>query len=176
MRVQLYDPMIQFWAEYWKDKKRLPKEVDPLLIKAMIAVESSFCANIVSGEDCKETTTESGTSQPETQSKALGLMQLRTETLDYLGRGSNPEVTRYLINLADNDAFTPIANIAAGIRWLGHKIEKSPLGDSNNIADRIFGGVQYYHGWDFERNDIYANKVYKIYNETVEFHGYVFSS
>ena len=37
-----YDPMIQFWTDYWKNKKILPQQVDPLLIKAMIAAESSF--------------------------------------------------------------------------------------------------------------------------------------
>ena len=37
-----YDPMIQFWTKYWKDKKVLHEQVDPLLIKALIATESSF--------------------------------------------------------------------------------------------------------------------------------------
>ena len=34
--------MIQFWTDYWKEKKVLHEQVDPLLIKALIAAESSF--------------------------------------------------------------------------------------------------------------------------------------
>ena len=64
-----YDPMIQFWTEYWKDKDVLPKEVDPLLIKAMIAAESSFRPRVRTKDS---------------RSTATGLLQLTESTLKTL--------------------------------------------------------------------------------------------
>ena len=60
-----YDPMIQFWTEYWKDKKVLHKQVDPLLIKALIAAESSF---------------RPGVRTKDPKSTAAGLMQILNST------------------------------------------------------------------------------------------------
>src|SRR3989344_7764731 len=38
-----YDELIQFWLDYWKSQGvKFPKNIDSLLIKAMIAVESTF--------------------------------------------------------------------------------------------------------------------------------------
>ena len=74
-----YDPMIQFWVKYWKDKKRLPKEVDPLLIKAMIAAESSF---------------QPGVRTKDPKSTATGLMQLTGSTLKTLK--GNPDEKGYI--------------------------------------------------------------------------------
>ena len=74
-----YDPMIQFWAEYWKDKGMLPKEVDPLLIKAMIAAESSFHPRVRTKDS---------------RSTATGLMQLTESTLKTL-KGS-PDKKGYI--------------------------------------------------------------------------------
>lgn len=61
-----YDSMIQFWAEYWKGKKVLHQQVDPLLIKALIAAESSF---------------RSGVRTKDPKSTATGLMQILGSTL-----------------------------------------------------------------------------------------------
>ena len=150
-----YDPMIQFWVKYWKDKQRLPKEIDPLLIKAMIAAESSFRPRV-------------RTSDP--KSTAAGLMQLTGSTLRTL-RG-NPdrkgyiEVRYYPVYLEDDEHLDPLVNIAAGIRWLGHKIEKSRKRNSKDIAEKIFAGVKFYHSWDQEGEN-YAKKAYRYYNATL---------
>lgn len=38
-----FDPLIQFWLDYWKAQGiEFPKDLDPLIVKAMIAVESTF--------------------------------------------------------------------------------------------------------------------------------------
>src|SRR5690606_21431644 len=37
-----YDEFVQFWLKYWKDEKLIDDDIDPLLVKAIIAVESSF--------------------------------------------------------------------------------------------------------------------------------------
>ena len=147
--------MIQFWAEYWKDKGRLPKEVDPLLIKAMIAAESSFRPGV-------------RTNDP--RSTATGLMQLTESTLKTLK--GNPdkkgyiEVKNYPIYLEDDERLDPLVNIAASIRWLGHKIKTSCKRNSKDIAERIFAGVKFYHSWNQE-GEVYVQKVYRYYNATL---------
>ena len=110
-----YDPMIQFWTEYWKKKKVLHKQVDPLLIKAMIAAESSFRPRV-------------RTKDP--RSTATGLMQLTGSTLKTLK--GNPDRDGYIevkhdpVHLENDDRLDPLVNIATGIPWLGHKMEVLP--------------------------------------------------
>ena len=150
-----YDPMIQFWTEYWKDKGVLPKEVDPLLIKAMIAAESSF---------------RPGVRTKDPKSTATGLLQLTESTLKTLK--GNPdekgyiEVKDYPIYLENDERLDPLVNIAASIRWLGHKIKISRKRNSKDIAERIFAGVKFYHSWNQE-GEVYVQKVYRYYNATL---------
>ena len=42
-----YDELIQFWLKYWKDQGLIKEEIDPLLVKTIIAVESSFRERVV---------------------------------------------------------------------------------------------------------------------------------
>lgn len=40
-----YDELIQFWLEYWESQGvSFPEKLDPLLIKTLIAIESTFMA------------------------------------------------------------------------------------------------------------------------------------
>ena len=151
-----YDPMIQFWTEYWKNKKVLSDEVDPLLIKAMIAAESSFRPGV-------------RTNDP--RSTATGLMQLTSSTLKTFK--GNPDRKGYIevkhdpVYLEDDERLDPLANIATGIRWLGHKMEVLPPSlKPKDINKRIFNSVKYYHSWNQEGED-YVQKVYKYYNATL---------
>ena len=95
--------MIQFWAEYWKDKGVLHKQVDPLLIKALIAVESSFRPRV-------------RTKDP--RSTATGLMQITGSTLRVLK--GNPDRTGYIevdehpIYLENDERLDPLVNIVVG--------------------------------------------------------------
>ena len=151
-----YDPMIQFWTEYWKNKGVLHKQVDPLLIKALIAAESSF---------------RHGVRTKDPGSTAAGLMQITGSTLKVLK--GNPDRTGYIevkdypIYLEEDERLDPLVNIAAGIRWLGHKIDRLPNRyKSKDISQNIFNGFKYYHSWD-QKGENHANKVYRYYNETL---------
>ena len=151
-----YDPMIQFWTNYWKEKKVLHEQVDPLLIKALIAVESSFRPRV-------------RTKAP--NSTAAGLMQVTESTLRVLKGSPNHtgyiEVRNYPIYLEENERLDPLVNIAAGIRWLGHKIKRLPKRyKSKDIAQNIFNGFKHYHSWNQEGED-HAKKVYRYYNDTL---------
>ena len=152
-----YDPMIQFWTEYWKEKGRLIKEVDPLLIKAMIASESSF---------------QPGVRTRDPNSTATGLMQILDTTLGILkglpDEKGYIEVDEYPIYLEPDERLDPLVNIAAGIRWLGHKIEILPRRyKPKDISQLIFNGVKYYHSWTLEGEN-HAKKVFRYYNETLK--------
>ena len=151
-----YDLMIQFWTEYWKDKKVLHEQVDPLLIKALIAAESSFRPRV-------------RTQDP--RSTAAGLMQITGSTLRTLkgdpDHAGYIEVKDYPIYLEKDEHLDPLVNIATGIRWLGHKIKELPKRyKSKDISQNIFNGFKYYHSWNQEGEN-HAKKVYRYYNETL---------
>lgn len=141
------DSVIQFWLNYWKEAGLLfPKDLDPFLIKVIIAIESSFRIHI-------------RTKIP--GSSATGLMQLTNSTREFLN-GETPD-SRY--NLRDNfldlemeDLKDPVINIAAGIRWLGHKYAKPPKKLKRNLFNMIRG----YYNWD--KGESYAKKVLALYH------------
>lgn len=65
-----FDQLIQFWLDYWIEQGiEFPKDLEPLMIKAMIAVESTF--------DPRKVTRVKG-------STAAGLMQVTDESLRVL--------------------------------------------------------------------------------------------
>ncbi len=76
------------------------------------------------------------------------------------------EVKDYPIYLENDERLDPLVNIAASIRWLGHKIKTSRKRNSKDIAERIFPGVMFYHSWNQEGED-YVQKVYRYYNATL---------
>ena len=87
----------------------------PLLIKALIATESSF---------------RPGVRTKDPRSTAAGLMQITGSTLRTLkgnpDRTGYIEVRNYPIDLEEDEHLDPLVNIATGIPWLGHKIERLP--------------------------------------------------
>jgi hypothetical protein len=99
-----YDVEIRGWIKYWNDIFNPAEPLDPNLIKALIATESSF--NI----------------DPKPNDKAHGLMQILNSTLGYL-RDTKGELNDYLVCLAKKDLLNPSANICAGVRWLFRKKE-----------------------------------------------------
>ena len=149
-----FDPIIHFWTDYWKSKKIIPQNLDPLLIKAIIASESSFRPKIIS---------------PNPNSTAAGLMQVLKTTLPILKgkpqKNGHIEIKANQLDISYNELLDPIINLAAGIRWLGYKIKSSPSRISKKESDKIYGGVKYYHSWDKEGED-YANKVFKLLQDT----------
>ena len=113
-----YDRAIQFWVDFWTKRGILPKGVDPLLIKALISLESGF--------DPKATPPQ----EPGKKRAAAGLMQV----LNGSRRAMNGEPIKgyreirknLLILHSSDDLFDPVVNIAAGVRWLAHKYAPIP--------------------------------------------------
>ena len=134
---QELDAVIQFWLNYWKEfGLPYPKNIDPMIVKVMIAVESSFRPKVGAKE-----------------SSAFGLMQI-TDT----SRKDVKHINDGLLDLERKDLEDPVINIAMGIRWLSYKftcIEKSQRKD-------LFNTIKYYY--DKRKGDEYAHKVLNLYN------------
>lgn len=145
-----YDKKIQFWLNYWSEKGFIKESIDPLLVKAIIAVESSFRETVI-------------TDLP--NSSATGLMQIVKRTMRILARKYGHEIRRGNIDISQEEARDANANIAAGTRWLIYKITTSPWRKKKRKQDRIFGGVKYYHSWDDE-GEKYAKKVLELYEKS----------
>ncbi len=145
-----YDELIQFWLKYWKGQNLIKDDIDPLLVKAIIACESSFREEVV--------TTMPG-------STATGLMQIVKRTMRILAKKLGNEIRKANIDITQDEAKEANTNIAAGTRWLIYKITTSPWRKKSNMKDRIYGGVKYYHSWDSD-GEKYADKVFKLYNKS----------
>ena len=101
-----FDQLIAGWTKYWNDIFKPKIKLDPNLVKALIATESSFIP---------ESTLKRGN-----QDNPHGLMQLLKSTIDIL-KDEKGELKDFLINLNYNNAYIAELNICAGIRWLFHK-------------------------------------------------------
>lgn len=143
-----YDQLVQFWLKYWKEQGLISEGIDPLLIKAIIACESSFREKVI-------------TKMP--GSSATGLMQIVKKTMRILAGKLGREIRKANIDITQEEAREANANIAAGTRWLIYKITTSPWRKKKSKKDRIYGGVKYYHSWDVD-GEHYADKVFKVYN------------
>ena len=143
-----YDKLIQFWLQHWESKGLIKDKIDPLLIKAIIAVESSFREKII-------------TSMP--NSSATGLMQVTKATMAILSKKKSAEVKTCNIEITQSEAQDANINIAIGTRWIIYKITTSPCRKKKSKDERIKGGIKYYHSWDKEGDD-YLEKVLRIYN------------
>ncbi|MCH2533979.1 MAG: transglycosylase SLT domain-containing protein [Bdellovibrionales bacterium] len=145
-----YDEMIQFWLKYWRQKGLIREDIDPLLVKSIIAIESSFREKVI-------------TSLP--NSSATGLMQIVKKTMRILSGKLGNEVRKVKIDISQQDAKIANVNIAAGTRWLIYKITTSPWRNKKNKQERLFAGVKYYHSWDQAGED-YARKVFDLYEKS----------
>lgn len=146
-----YDDLIQFWLEYWKSESvEFPEKLDALLIKALIAVESTF--------DSKVRSKAKG-------STASGLMQVTNQMVRVLGGFPNQddyiEQRKALIHVKNEDKLDPVVNIALGVRLLGHKYSKIPKGNEKNL----YNTVKSYHSWD-KGGDTYAKEVFSKYEKS----------
>jgi soluble lytic murein transglycosylase-like protein len=87
--------------QHWNDIFNFKEPLDPNLVKALIATESSFRVD-----------------PPGT--KARGLMQLMPETFGYLN--NTKELKEHFIEIKKKENYLdPSANICAGVRWLFRK-------------------------------------------------------
>ena len=147
-----YDSVIQFWLDYWKEQGvQFPKDLDALMIKALISVESSFNPREVS-KDPKST--------------ASGLMQVTDQMVRVLGGFPNKkgyiEARKNLIHIKYEDKLDPNVNTALGIRLLGHKYSQIPKGNPKNARNTL----KMYHQWG-EQSEAYANEVLSRYRKAL---------
>lgn len=145
-----YDELIQFWLNYWKDQGLIDENIDPLLVKAIIACESSFRESVI-------------TDMP--GSSATGLMQILVSTMKILAKKTSKEIRKSNIDISQDEAKEANSNIAAGTRWLIYKITTSPWKNKKIKKDRMFGGVKFYHSWNNDGEN-YADKVFKVYYDS----------
>ncbi len=146
-----YDELIQFWLEYWKfEGIAFPEKLDPLLIKALIAVESTFNPNAKAKG-----------------STASGLMQVTDQMMRILGGGANKddyiEARKALIHVKKDDKLDPVVNIALGIRLLGHKYSKIP----KEAEKSLYNTIKNYKSWKKE-GDAYAKEVFSKYEKSLK--------
>lgn len=109
-RADEFDKLIRGWAQYWNTVFEAKDLLDPNLVKALIASESSFKPDTINHKN------------PPKIGPARGLMQLTDETLKIL-YGHEIELRDHFIYLSHVEAMSPSANICAGIRWLFQKKE-----------------------------------------------------
>ena len=148
-----FDPVIQFWLDYWAERRILPKGIDPLLIKALISLESGF---------------DPFARPPQIPGKkrsAVGLMQLLSDTLRIMAGEPDEagfrELKKNCLNLTSGDLFDPVLNVAAGIRWLAHKYSQIPKGNPKSFRNMI----KNYNGWN-KGGDEYAKEIYSRYEKS----------
>lgn len=102
-----YDVEIRGWVQYWNDIFKLNDPLNPNVVKALIATESSF--------DPK----------PEKYIHVYGLMQIRGDTHQFLG-GAKKDLRDHFICVSTNELIDETCNICAGTRWLFRKRETAP--------------------------------------------------
>lgn len=145
-----YDDLIQFWLDYWKSQGlRYPDDLDPLLIKVLISVESDFNPNAKSKDP---------------DSTASGLMQVTDQSLRVLGGFPNKkkwiEARKHLIHVTNKDKLDPVVSVALGTRLLAHKYSQIPNRYMKNAKGTVIG----YHSFD-KAGEKYAEKVLSRYEK-----------
>lgn len=100
-----FDKKIAGWVRYWNETLELKNKIDPNIIKALIASESSF--NPIAYTKKKQ---------------ARGLIQIIPETRRIL-RNTKGEIKNHYVDVTPDQLFDPSVSIAAGIRWLIRKQE-----------------------------------------------------
>lgn len=103
-----FDELIRGWVLYWNEVLKAQDLLDPNLVKALIASESSFDPDTINYNNSPKI------------GPARGLMQLTDDTLQIL-YGRKEELRDHFIYLSHAMVMDPSANICAGTRWLFQK-------------------------------------------------------
>lgn len=102
-KANAFDHIIGGWVQYWNEVLEPAEPLDPDLIKALIATESSFVIN------------------PEKyRGKVHGLTQIRNDTWQYL-QGHENEIKDHQIKVEKTQLLDPSVNICCSVRWLFRK-------------------------------------------------------
>lgn len=144
------DSVIQFWLNYWKEAGlRFPKDLEPFMIKVLIAVESRF--QLKADPNVKHST-------------AFGLMQVTGTTRDDLKgkkRKDHVLLRDLYLDLEREDLADAVISIAAGIRWLSFKFDSIRSGQKNS-----FNMFRNYNSWT--QGESYAKKVMDLYHSSLK--------
>jgi hypothetical protein len=145
------DSVIHFWLSFWKDEGlKFPKELDPLLIKFIIATESRFRPAV-------------RTKIPE--NSETGLMQItnkKREGLNGKSKKSQHALRDRFLDLDMVDLTDPVINIDAGIRWPNYKYMNPRRGFPKNLFNMLRG----YYDWH-NVGEAYAHKVLNLDNASL---------
>ena len=123
-----YDSFIRGWTKYWNDVFNPDTPLDPNLVKALIASESSF--------ELKPPVQRAGAA-----GKARGLIQLTDQAIKALGNPKG-ELSDHLVKMSSAQASDPNVSICAGIRWLYQK-KKLASNKLNREATWMEGIAEY---------------------------------
>jgi len=120
-----YDDLIAGWVQYWNDIFGPKDPLDPNLVKALIATESSFEKNALANK--------------KNQKSARGLMQVTDSTRKILG-DEKGELKDHFISITRKELNDPSTNICAGVRWLfqKRKLASPKSGREANWEDVIY--------------------------------------
>ena len=134
-----FDNLIGGWTQYWNEVLNPKEPLDPDLVKALIASESSF--NIHASNHRKG------------DNRARGLMQVTDGSVNLLSERSN-ELKDHFVNVTHEDMEDPNLAICAGIRWLFRKndIAEAKVGKSVTWRDAV---LKYK---DYKTNDPHMKK------------------
>lgn len=102
-----FDSFIRGWTKYWNEVLNPSEPLDPNLVKAIIATESSFRVRAENPGNRRI-------------GKVRGLMQVTEESWRIL-KDERGELKDHFVVLDQKDLFKANQNICAGIRWLYQK-------------------------------------------------------
>ncbi len=146
-----FDNLIQGWTKYWNEVLKPKVPLDPHLVKALIATESSF-------------KTRTKVKAGKRAGFARGLLQVTDWTVEILA-DEKGELRDNLVNVNQKDMTDPNLNIAAGIRWLFRKQETASA-KLKKSADWIWAAADYKsYTKEFQNNPKHEqmNKLIAIY-------------
>jgi soluble lytic murein transglycosylase-like protein len=147
-----YDEIIQFWLDYWAEQGLpFPDDFDPLMVKAIISVESSFNPNAKSKVK---------------GSTAGGLMQLTDTAVRTLqgfpSKSGYFEVKKEKMYVKYFEKMDPVINIALGTRLLSYKFTK--INKQKGFTKDAAGMIAAYNNFGSEGLE-YAKKVLSVYEK-----------
>ncbi len=141
-----YDDYIAVWVDYFNKKLNLKFPLDPDMLKALIASESTFNPDA-------------------TNKKATGLTQITTDTLKIIQDLTGESKDFVFKDIRKKDLKDPNVSIAMGTRWLAYKkqyaerllkreatadeviqVYKGILNDKSDMAKRIMTNYRGFYG------------------------------
>jgi len=152
-----YDNLIAGWVQYWNDILKPDEILDPNLVKALIASESSFDPTKLANR--------------KNSNSARGLTQITNETRKLLngGNGGKGGLKDHLITATKADLNDPNVNICSGVRWLFEKkrLASSHLKKAASWTDTVweYKGTRVAFKKDLEKIKRIFNKFYQDYQK-----------